>query len=181
MNVEEVRKFLTETEEGKALAEEIKAPLLSKRDELLQENKRLGEKLTAETQRADDTEKLHKEDRAALHETIVDGTLDELMSKYNVLPQARESVRSAIKGRENITLEKSDGGRRVATVKTEDGKSVPLEDYMHSWKETDEAKLYIRAGNSGGGAQGNSKPDPGPSEADTWKQRLQSAMGVSTE
>ena len=181
MDIEEVRTFLTETEEGKQLVEEFKQPLLSKKDELLRENRRLGEKLTSEAQRAQDTEKLLTDERAALHQHVVDGEMNRLMAEHNVLPRAEDAVRSAIKARNTITLENADGGGRKAMIETEDG-SKTLEDYFSEWAKSDEAKLYLRAeGSFGGGAPGSGGRSSGSSDAGgDFRDQLRASMKMES-
>jgi hypothetical protein len=178
MDANEVREYLQNTEEGKALLEEFKQPLINKRDELLAENRRLGEKLSAETQRATDNENLLADERTALHSHVVDGELDRLMDEHGVLPHAKEAVRSSIKSQNTIQLEKADGGKRVPMVANGD-EQTSLEDYMASWANTDEAKSYIAAdGYIVGGVPTRSSGGGSQSQESGYEQDFRQAMGL---
>ena len=163
------------SEAGAEWLEQQKAPLLKKKDELLSEVKRLGERLTEESQRATDTEKLLQDERAALHTHVVDGELDRLMDEYNVSPKAREAVRSAMKSSHDITLSPSeaDGKKRVAMIDSQ----TKLADHFAQWAESDEAKFYRVEHNTGGGATGVGTPETGD-ESSRFQSEVLKAMGV---
>ena len=180
MDPDEVREFL-KTDEGKQLAEEIKAPLLAKRDELLTENKRLGEQLTSQTQRADDSEKLLTDERSALHSHVVDTELDRLMDEHGVLSRARESLRSAIKSQNEIKLETADGGARVPKVANGETE-VTLSEYMQNWSQSEEAKSFLPA--SGYVVGGPSRASSGSGEnssTGSYSAELRSSMGLNKD
>lgn len=67
MEKDEVEKFLTETEEGKALIEGFKEPLIAKRDELFTQMKTLKDELetfkTAEQKKAEELENVKRQEK----------------------------------------------------------------------------------------------------------------------
>lgn len=158
---EAIRKYLTEHEDGKALLEELKAPLLAKRDELLEEVKSLSGRFTESATKVNDLSTLLAQERGAVQRLVVDDALDRFLTRANVLPDRIETAKAILKGRHEITVN-ADGVQRKAVV----GERT-LEDVVREWSESDEARHFVAAAqNSGGGARGSGGYKPSPASDD---------------
>jgi hypothetical protein len=180
MDKNEVREYLQNTEEGKALAEEIKQPLVQKRDELLTENRQLGEKLKTANQRAADSEELLSSEREAVKRMAIDDELDRHLDRIGVLDTHKEAVKSDLKSKNDFAIE-ANGTQRVAKSKpqSDEESGAMIGDVVDRWAETDEAKASIKAAvNSGGGATGNSSGGAPATEDAEYAQRFRKAMNL---
>lgn len=153
MDKQELETWL-ETEEGSAWLEEKKAPLIKKRDELLEQNKSLRADLTGLKTEADGQREATQREQNALKKVLIDDKLDALMNKHGVFPQLRNALRSEL---EEKGLEvAADGEHRKAVVGSD---QKELSEYMQEWAESDEAAEWLKPPvNRGAGATG-SGPD----------------------
>lgn len=170
MDREAVKQYLENEEEGKALLEELKKPLISKRDELLSLNKQLHEKLTGETQRATDAAKLLEDERKAVRSMVVDQRLDAMMEEHAVIPSLRTIVKQKLLSENDIDVH-ADGTTRKAIVRHDENEK-PLEEWFKSWTETDEARQVMLNLSSGGGAIGSDFTTTHPPEESEYSQRV---------
>lgn len=177
MNREAVRDYLTDNDEGRALLEELKAPLLQKRDELLAKVKTLNERLSDAVRRADGADELLAREREAVQHMAVDEALRRELGRVKVHPGHIEAVEALIKARSDIAV-KADGQRRYAVIREGD-EETPLSEWLDSWADSEEGKGYVLArDNSGGGAIGSGdSTNAGPSsEEQTYYENLLSNM-----
>jgi len=187
MDVNELNEWIR-TDEGQTWLNEQKKGLIDKRDQLLASQKELNEQLKTAIQRADDAEKMLKDERGAIHSTVVGNTLDHFITG-RVAPQYREAAKALLTGRLDTTV-KADGQQRIPMVGKDNLKDLPLKDgedglpdqmpltdYLDRWTMTEEAKAYLPApDNSGGGARGGSSiPNV---NADDLQQQVLQHMGV---
>ncbi|GAI90220.1 unnamed protein product, partial [marine sediment metagenome] len=139
MTKAEVLKFLTETEEGKGLLEELKKPLLTKRDELLAQIKNLGEKTTSVSQREADANRLLLDEREAINKMAIDDRLEVEFRRLEIPSTHWVALSAHIKAHNEIEV-KANGPLRVAEIKGQ-----KLSDFLDTWSKTDEAKALIPA------------------------------------
>jgi len=159
MDIKELEKWL-ETDEGKQWGEQYKAPLLSKRNELLAALKEANGKLAEQDLRsaAAAAEELIQE-RAALSSVLVDREIASLLKNANVFETVIPGTVAAIKETYGIQV-KADGPNRIAhgMIQGEDGavKESSIADIVSAWCKTPEAQKVILNTNNGGGAPGSS-------------------------
>jgi hypothetical protein len=162
MDKAQVKQYLTEDDEGKALLEELKRPLLDKRDELLAETKRLREASSAAEQRAvaAETEIQRRDDdtrRAAL-----DAAWHDVMERNGVVENLRGAFRALMEQRFEITTELADGDAQITVTSPDTGDPVEFGEFWDSQLAVErvrrdgdhETAAFLRNGNTGGGAGG---------------------------
>jgi hypothetical protein len=157
MDINELNQWL-ETEEGEKWGDEFKAPLLSKRDELLAALKEANGKLAESEQRSSAAAEELSQERAALSTLVVDKELSRLLREAHVMEPIISSLVAELKERNAITV-KADGPNRQAVGKTkgEDGteKEASLEEIVSLWRETLAAKAVTLNNATGGGSTGS--------------------------
>lgn len=159
-------KDLLESEEGKAaLAKAIEAEtqgLKTKRDELLEANRKLRNDLADRQSEMSKTNARLTQAETAVQKLVVDNGLTEALTRAKVAPEFLEAARALIKAREEIVIGDNEG-KPVALV-GEQALSVFVED----WARSDQGRPFIApAGNSGGGA-GGAGAASGGLQANPW-------------
>jgi hypothetical protein len=157
------------SEEGQAWLNEHKKPLIDKKDELLGKLKTLNEGHSKTVQELNDATALLDQERAATRATLVKQAVDFFVSQR--VAQGMEDGARALLSSVDVSV-RADGLLRVPIVGKENLEglsfegdppdSLPLQDYLEAWSQTEGAKAYIKApGNTGGGAHGGfSRPRP---------------------
>ena len=152
MDVKELEAWLT-TDAGKTWADGFKAPLLSKRDELLSNLRTANGSAAQATQRAADAEKMLAEERAAINSILIDRDLGSIMQKGRVMEPCIAAAIAELKETYGIQV-KANGSHREAmgVVKSEDGttREVGLEEIFNEWSKTDSAKRITLASQNRG-------------------------------
>jgi hypothetical protein len=152
MTREEVLKYLQEDEQGKALLEELKKPLVAKRDELLGSIKDLTSKLAAAEQRKADADRLLIDERQAVRLMAVDQELERQFKRLEIPKTHWAALSAHLKAHHEIEL-KANGQQREAQIKGQ-----KISEFLDVWKHTDEAKALLPAPvNTGGSAEGSSE------------------------
>jgi hypothetical protein len=158
MDIGELTLWL-ETDEGKQWGEQYKAPLLSKRDELLSALKNSNAKLAETDLRSAAAEKSLSEERAILSAVLIDKELASLLKNANVFGDVIPGTIAALKETYGIRV-RADGPNRIACGMVQgadgEGKETSLMDIVSMWTKTPEAKKVILETNQGGGAPGSS-------------------------
>ncbi|WP_319476850.1 hypothetical protein [Marispirochaeta aestuarii] len=183
MNIEELNKWI-ETPEGRSWADGLKAPLIAKRDELLQKVKDLNEEHRTAAQQVNDLTETLARERGDMRDTLIDREVSEFVDRH-VVPGLRQGAKALFTGLD-VTV-KADGKQRIPIVSKESLKGLPIEgdlpeglplrDYLETWGKTEEAKAYIAAPyNTGGGAHGGFNP-PKKTEVDTFTEEVLKHMG----
>lgn len=159
----------------KKAAEEATSGLISKRDELLAEVKKLRKnqeikpeqledlenqletyktKLTeaekqakAIAQEAEKVKKLYEAESGFTNNLLVENGLNEALVKEGIAKQFLPAVKSMLKGQVQVKIE---GNERKAVIGDK-----PLSDFVSEWSKSEEGKHFIAApANSGGGSNG---------------------------
>jgi hypothetical protein len=160
MDANEVRKYLSEDEGGKALLEELKRPLLDKRNELLEALRLSNGKVAEQAQRTADLEGILAKERKAIDRAVVDEPLAAALEKAGVFKQVIPGLVRELREAHGLAVEALGDDRKAAgKLKIRDAKGAEVETaadintIVETWKHTDAAKSVISAaGNSGGGA-----------------------------
>ena len=169
MDKNEVQKYLTEDPAGQALLEDLKKPLLKKRDELLGEIKTLGEKHTATAQREADGKKLRISDQEAIRKLVIDDELRRQFKRLGIPITHVEALLAHLKANHDIEVV-ANGPLREARIGEQ-----KLSDFLNSWAQTDEAKALIPApANDGGGAPGSE--ELGDNEVSSFEKELRKSL-----
>lgn len=158
------------TDEGKAWADGLKAPLLAKNKELL-EGLHLSNGKTAEASRAKaDLEKLYAEERGAVEKTVVDGELARLLKDAGAFGPVIPGLIAELKQAYGLTVAANGAERKaIGKMKTTgpDGveieKDVGLEEIVKAWTMKPSSKdLILDRGGFGGGAPGSGSGHSSP-------------------
>jgi hypothetical protein len=159
MDTAEIKKFLLQDERGKALLEELKGPLIQKRDELLASLHEVNGRVAQAASRAADAEKLLIEERASMEKVVVDSELARILKSERVYEQAIPGIVQELKQVYGLQVSANGADRKACgKIKGPDGveKEAAVTEIVQDWIRTDGAKAVIPAGNSGGGASGGS-------------------------
>jgi hypothetical protein len=159
MDIQELEKWVTEGDEGKAWLENQKRPLLIKRDELLAALKESNAKLAEQDQRSAAAADELSQERAALSAVLVDGALASLLKNAHVFEVLIPEVVNSLKNAHGITVKASGADRMaVGTLKDKDGNETEagLDTIVKAWAELPGSKNVIQNMNNGGGARGGS-------------------------
>jgi len=172
MDVKELEQWL-ETEEGQNWLEDKKAPLLKKRDELLEQNKALRADLSQLKTEADGQREATQREQNALKKVLIDDRLNSLMEQHRVFPQLRNALRSEL---EEQGLEVIPDGESKKAVVGSDQKE--LSEYMAEWADSEEAAEWkMPPENRGAGILGPGDDAPrGDAEAAAYAQELDKYM-----
>lgn len=142
---------LLESEAGKAaIAASVgsaTAGLKSKRDELLEANRKLKDELAARQEES--VKILSKLNRASatVQQLLVDNGLSDALTTAKVAPEFVPAARALIKSREEIAIGDADG-QPIAMIGEQS-----LTDYVAHWADSDEGRPFVaQPTNSGGGA-----------------------------
>ena len=185
MDVKELNEWV-KSEEGEAWLNEHKKPLIDKRDELLAKLKTLNEGHGKTVQELNDATALLDQERAATRATLVKQTVDNFVSQR--VAQGMEDGARALLSSVDVSV-KADGPLRVPIVGKENLEglsfegdppdSLPLQDYLEAWSQTEGAKGYIKhPGNTGGGAGGirGGYDPPKKPEVETFEKAVMERM-----
>lgn len=156
------------TDEGKAWADGLKAPLLAKRDELLSGLRTANGSAAQAAQRAADADKALADEREAMRKVLIDDTLAAALKKTAVFDAAIPGCVSAIK--EGFALDvEANGLSRIVSgkIKGADGQETraTLDAIVQAWHESPEGKENTREGNTGGGAPGSGAGHSSPASS----------------
>jgi hypothetical protein len=152
------------TDEGKAWADGLKAPLLAKRDELLKALKDANGVLSASAQRATDADKLLADKRAATAKILIEDAVADKLKKAGVFEAVRPTVATLIKESYGLNV-KADGLSRKVSGKLKEGdteREIGLDEAIDHWLHTDEGKANTLETNTGGGAPGSGSGHSSP-------------------
>ncbi|OHE66411.1 MAG: hypothetical protein A2001_19280 [Treponema sp. GWC1_61_84] len=150
MEIQEVKKYLTEDEAGKALLEELKAPILAKNKELLGSLHEANGKTAQAEQRAADSSRILEEERAAVSTLAIDKELSRLLKQARTIEPAIPGLVAELKEAHGLQV-KADGLNRTAM--SADGRT--LENVIDEWSSSDASKaLRLAVRSSGSGAMG---------------------------
>ena len=159
----------------KKAAEEATSGLISKRDELLAEVKKLRKnqeikpeqleelenqvetyktkwteaekQAKAIAQEADKVKKLYEAESGYTNNLLVENGLNEALVKEGIAKQFLPAVKSMLKGQVQVKIE---GNERKAIIGDK-----PLSEFVSEWSKSEEGKHFIAApANSGGGSNG---------------------------
>jgi len=140
------------------MGDQFKAPLLSKRDELLSTIRNSNAKLAETDQRAAAAEKALSEERASLSSIVIDKELARLLKDANCFETVIPGTVAELKERYAIRV-RADGPNRIAQglIQGEDGaaREVNLAAIVSEWSRSPEARSVILETNNGGGAPGS--------------------------
>ena len=146
-------KNMFESDEGKAAlqqaVDDATQGLKSKRDELLEANRRLKAELSdRQGEIAKMSNRLGKSE-ATVQTLLVDNGLTEALSRAKVAPEFLDAARALIKAREEVALGEHDG-RPVALIGDR-----PIASFVEDWSRSPEGRPFIApAASAGGGATG---------------------------
>lgn len=173
IDVNELNEWI-KSEEGAAWADGLKAPLLAKRDELLESLRQSNAKAAEASRARADSEKLLSEERAAIEKALVEGELSRILKGARVVEPAIPGVIAELREAYGLTL-KANGLERKAVGKGKDaaGKEIELDlaGVVKAWGATDAAKAVILSGSSGVGVVG-----PGESASGGYSRETIAAM-----
>jgi len=158
MNIDELNAWIS-SDEGKAWADALKAPLLAKRDELLISLREANGRVAQVASRATDAEKLLAEERVAVERTVVDGELTRILKDKRVMEPVIPGVIAELKQAYGLAVHADGADRRaLGKLKDEAGnvKDVDLSAIYAAWSQTAAAReVTLDAGGSGGAAPGS--------------------------
>jgi hypothetical protein len=157
MDINELETWL-KTPEGEAWGEQLKSPLLQKRNELLAALKDSNAKLAELEQRSAAAAEELSQERQALSALVVDKELARMLKEAHTMETVIPSVIAELKESNAITV-KADGPNRQAVGKTkgEDGteQEQSLAEIVSAWAATPAAKQVTLNSSTGGGALGS--------------------------
>lgn len=146
MNAEDVKNYLTEDPEGQALLEDLKKPLLQKRDELLAELAKSNGKAGEVLQRSAESERLLNEERASIRKLVLTDQLDKLLKGASVPDLLRPNVTASLLAANDGIVE-ANGLERMGFIRTKDSEGketqVDLQTFVNTWAQSDEGKQII--------------------------------------
>lgn len=157
INVAELTEWI-KAGEGLKWLDSQKASLLENRDQVLSELKKTSGEYSELKQRFEETEKTLQSEKTAISKYLIDTELTALLNKANVFEEAIPRTIDTLKTAYGLTV-KADGDNRTVSgvLKDESGKDTEagLNEIVKHWTETPDAKYFIRATSSGGGAPGS--------------------------
>ncbi len=156
---------LLESDAGKAAiaasVETATAGLKSKRDELLEANRKLKDELAARQEESVKTLSKLNRASATVQQLLVDNGLSDALTMAKVAPEFVPAARALIKSREDIAIGDTDG-QPTAVIGEQS-----LAEYVAQWADSDEGRPFIAPpANSGGGTVVSASGRPRP--ANPW-------------
>jgi len=164
MDVDQLEKWVMETDEGKIWLNGQKVPLLAKRDELLSEVKTANGRITELEQRLSQAESNLSESDAFIARNVVDGELEQLLKGAGVFDALTPIVKKAVQDTYGVQIKRANGDfTAYGTIKGADGTDTEagLEDIVKDWAKQSASGQFIMARNNGGGATGDNRSGSG--------------------
>ena len=155
------KELLDEKKSTKSGAERLLADAQEKIDELTmqvdQVKKDYEKQIKALAKERDDAAELAKSEQSANQRLLVDNGLTDALTKAGVRKELLAAARAMLKEQGIISIE-SEGDMRKAVAKLEDGKMLPLNEYIEKhFAASDVGKAFMPASrDSGAGASGSS-------------------------
>ncbi len=149
------------TDDGAAWMESQKAPLVAKRDELLEALRQSNGKASEQAQRAADLERLLGEERASIARVVVDDALAGILKGKRVMEPAIPGVVAELREAYGLNVSANGTERKATgTIRGADGstRAASLEEVVGEWSKTPAAQKVILVPPSSGGGS----PGPGP-------------------
>ena len=125
MDVDQLEKWVIETDEGKIWLNGQKVPLLAKRDELLSEVKTANGRITELEQRLSQAESNLSESDAFIARNVVDGELEQLLKDAGVFDAFTPIVKKAVQDTYGVQIKRASGDfTAYGTIKDADGTDI---------------------------------------------------------
>lgn len=152
----ELNTWISSTEEGRAWAEALKAPLLTKRDELLESLRQANGKAAEALRAKADAEALLASERTAIEKLVVDDALAAALEKAHVFKTAIPGIVAELK--ESYGLQSRANGeerKALGKIKDADGteREASIDQIVERFTASELGKSVTSSGlNVGGGA-----------------------------
>lgn len=96
---------------------------------------------------------------AELNDTAAEAALERALDEHRIKPELRKAAKAMLRG--DIEVEQDEDKGRVVYLN-----NLPLADAVKAWADSEEGKVFVLDGNSGGGAGGGSRKHVGKNP---WK------------
>lgn len=159
------------TDEGKIWAEQLKKPLIDKRDELLGQLKAANGRIETEAQRATVAEQALEAEKKAIHKIIIDDGIAARLRDEGLMEAMIPHVLESIKEANGLEVE-ANGDSRSMRSSTANA-LVNTDELVKAWRGTPEGADFIK--------HKYTMPEPRGGNAEPWGgvgDELRRAMGL---